>query len=249
MVVGLLLSMLAAVGGGVGGAAARGATKPAAPPPRFLNIVHHRLKRGAPAPYSGVEASIVAAFERAKVPLYWMTFHSTRDPRDILYLNAFDAASDLARADDTYRALSPQHPELAKLSGRLSALIESQASLLTARRDEIAYTRRDVDFNTMRALLLVTFHVKAGHEGKFMEAARKAGSEPWIVYEATEEPTFVLLAPMRSRAEAKRHAPIPRPIRELPGIYRRTPTEVYALVPSMSRLPIVRPPAPAGRTR
>jgi hypothetical protein len=246
MGVGLLLSAVLLAGG----AAGRTATRPVSAPPRFLNIVHHRLKRGAPAAYAGVEASIVTAFDRAKVPLYWMTFQSRKDPRDVLYLNAFDAAADLNRAGDAYRAIAPQHPELAKLSARLSSMIENQTSVLTARRDEVAYARTDVDFTTQRALLLVTFHVKAGHEGKFMEAARKAGAggSPWILYEAADEPTFVLVSPMRSRAETRRPAPIPRPIRELRGIYHRATTEVYALAPAMSRLPVLRPAMQGSRT-
>ncbi len=235
----LLLSLLVITGVG------RTASKPPAAPPPFLNIVHHRLKRGAPASYPGVEASIVAAYDRAKLPLYWTTFQSTKDRRDILYLNAFESAGDLARATDAYRTVSPGHPELARLSARLATMIESEADLLTARRDEIAYSRRDVDFAALRGLQLVTFHVKAGHEGKFMDAVRKAGGSgvAWILYEATAEPTFVLVTPLRSRAEARRPAPIPRPIRELRGIYHRAVTETYLLVPVMSRIAVPRPPA------
>jgi len=242
--VGLVLSLLAVAAGGAG----RGAIKPAAPPPHVLNIVHHRLKRGTSATYAALEASIVTAFERAKMPLYWMTFQSTQDPRAILYLNLFDAPDGLSRASDAYRALSPAHPELSKLSARLSTLIEGEESVLTTRRDEVAYSRADVDFSTLRALMLVTFHVNAGHEGKFMDAVRKAGGSgaPWIVYEANAEPTFVLLAPLRSRAETRRPAPIPRPIRELRGVYRRAAVELYTLAPAMSRLAGSRPSPVAG---
>ena len=41
---------------------------------------------------------------------------------------------------------------------------------LTTRRDDIEFGRSDVDFATMRALLLTTFHVQAGHEGRFVDA-------------------------------------------------------------------------------
>jgi hypothetical protein len=219
--------------------AGRPAQKPAAPPPVTVNIVHHRLKRGTPPAYQALEASIVNAYDRAKIPLYWITFQSIKDPRDVLYLNVFDSAQGLSRAAETYKSIAPAHPELGRQSAKLAAMIESQTSVLTTRRTETAYTRADVDFQTMRALMLVTFHVKPGHEGKFMDAVRTAGASgaPWIVYEANDESTFVLLAPMRSRAEARRPAPIPRAVRELRGIYRRAATELYVLMPSMSRLP------------
>src|SRR5205807_5863247 len=98
------------------------------------------------------------------------------------------------------------HPELPRLQQRLAKLVESQSSTLTTRRDDIEYARSDVDLSTMRALLLTTFHVKAGHEGRFVEAVRRASSShaPWVLYEANDEPTFVLLEPLKSRAEARR---------------------------------------------
>ena len=48
--------------------------RPAAPPPTMppnvLNVVHHKLKRGTTAAYQTLEASIVAAYKRAKVPSF-----------------------------------------------------------------------------------------------------------------------------------------------------------------------------------
>jgi len=215
------------------------AVKAVAPPPATLNIVHHTLKRGTPPSYQTLEASIVAAYERAKLPLYWMTFQSTTDPRDVLYLNVFDAPADLARATDAYRSAAPAHPELAKLATRLSGMLEAQNSLLTTRRDEVSYSRSDVDFSTMRALMLATFRVRAGHEGQFIDAVRQAGGAgaPWILYESTTDSTFVMLWPLRSRAEG-RAATIPRPLRELRRAYKRTDVGLYAISASMSRMPV-----------
>lgn len=214
------------------------ALKAAILPPATLNIVHHKLKRDAPAQYQSLEASIVAAYDRAKVPLYWLTFQSMKDPRDILYLNLFDTPADMDRAADAYRTLAPAHPELARMSTRLSSMLDAQSSLLTTRRDDVSFTRTDVDFSTMHALMLATFRVKAGHEGQFIDAVRKAGGAgaPWIVYESTAEPTFVLVWPLKTKSEA-RGASIPRPLRELRRTYTRTETGVYALAPAMTRTP------------
>lgn len=222
---GLALLVTAAAGGGT--------------PPPVLNIVHHRLKRGTPAAYQAVEASIVHGYDRAKVPMFWITFQSITDARDILYLNVADTVEQFNRYADIYQASVPPHPEIVKRQKRLATFIEAQTSTLTTRRDEVAYTRADVGFSTMRALRLATFRVKRGHEGQFMDGVRKAagGGAPWIVYEAIDESTFVLLSPLRSRAESGRPPPIPRPLRELRGVYRRADIALYALRPSMSRLP------------
>ncbi len=235
-----LLAAVVAALCAAGPAAARPASlKSPLTPPATLNIVHHRLKRHAPGAYQTLEASIVGAYERAKIPLYWLTFQSTADPRDVLYLNLFDTPDDMGRASGTYQSLAPAHPELARLSTRLSSMLESQSSLLTTRRDEVAYTRTDVDFSTMRALILATFRVKAGHEGQFIDAVRKAGGSgaPWIVYESTADPSFVLLWPLRTRSEGRGIA-IPRPLRALRRAYKRTDVALYALSPSMTRTPV-----------
>jgi ribosomal protein L31E len=68
--------------------------------------------------------------------------------------------------------------------------------------------------------------------------AAAASGAPWIVYEANEESTFILVMPLRSRTEARRAATIPRAIRELRGtVYRRAETELFVFAPAMSRLP------------
>ncbi len=208
-------------------------------PPATLNIVHHRVKRQAVASYPTLEASVVTAYDRAKIPLYWLAFQSVKDARDVLYLNLFDSPADLKHATDAYQTLAPAHPEIARLSSRVDAMLDNTTSVLTTRRDEVSYTRSDVDFSTMRALMLATFSVRAGHEGQFMDAVRQAAGSgaPWVVYESTEGPTFVLVWPLRSRSDA-RGATIPRPLRELRRAYTRTAVGVYAFSASMSRAPL-----------
>jgi hypothetical protein len=240
-------------------AAAAGAAKPGAPP-LVLNVVHHKLKRGAAPNYQALEANIVSAYERAKVPrFYWLTLQSTKDPRDVLYLNLAASVEEFNGLTEAWPSISAAHPELPKMQQRLAKLIESQSNTLTMRRDDIEYARADVDFASMRALLLTTVHVQAGHEGRFVEAVRRASGShaPWVVYEAADESTFLLVAPLKSRADARRTAPVPRAVKALKGVYRDMDTRLYALVASMSRPPEAfrrasaspsptRPPSPAS---
>jgi hypothetical protein len=208
-------------------------------PPPTLNIVHQRVKREVVQSYQTLEASIVSAYDRAKMPLYWMTFQSATDARDILYFNVFNTPDDLRRATSTYKSLAPSHPELGRLATRLAAMLDSETSMLTTLRDEVAYTRTDVDFSTLRGVKIATFRVKAGHEGQFVDALRMAGGSgaPWIVYESTADPTFVLVWPLRSKSDAKAAA-IPRALRDLRRAYHRTETATYLLSASMSRMPV-----------
>ncbi len=86
-IAGLLLALTPIVAQG------RPAAPPPTMPPNVLNVVHHKLKRGTTAAYQTLEASIVAAYKRAKVPsFFWMTFQATKDSREILYLNIAETA-------------------------------------------------------------------------------------------------------------------------------------------------------------
>ncbi len=61
------------------------------PPPKILNVVRQKVKRTAVRSYEALEASIVKAYGRAQVGLYWTCLQSKSDATDILYLNAADS--------------------------------------------------------------------------------------------------------------------------------------------------------------
>ena len=109
-------------------------------------------------------------------------------------------------------------------------------STLTVRRDEFVYGGKDVDFATMGALRVTVFHVKAGHEGDFVDAAQTGRAVPWQMYEDTASPTFFLVAPLRSASE-RRDTRLPRALRRVKGIYTTDKPVVYVLRPAMSHAP------------
>lgn len=222
-------------------AAAATAPSPGAPP-NVLNVVRQTLKRGAAPAYEALEASIVRGYERAKIPLYWLCFQSPRNPLEILYVNLHDSRETAKRMADVYRDTVPRHPDLLKLQQKLSELgAAPPASTLTTRRDESVYGRADVDFATMGAVRLTVFHVNAGREGEFVDAATTGRPTPWLMYEATTESTFMIVAPLRSPSE--KTAALPRRLRRLKGVYTADNSQTYALRPAMSH------PPPAFRMR
>jgi len=151
-------------------------------PPKLLNVVRQTLKKGAASTYAAIEASIVRGYERAKIPLYWIGLQSSKAPAEILYLNLYDTPDGPDRAQTTYKEWVPKHPELVKLQDRLVTYGAAPAvSTLMTRRDEFVYGRRDVDFATMGALRVTVFHVKAGHEGDFVDAAQTGRVVPWQI--------------------------------------------------------------------
>ena len=206
------------------------------PPPKVLNIVRQTLKRGAAANYAAVEASIARGYRRARIPLYWICLQATSNPSAILYLNVYDVDRDAGRAEETYRNMVPRHRDLMRLHDRLKTYTAGPpVSMLTTRREEFAFRPRTVDFATMGALRVTVFHVKAGHEGDFLEAARTGRAVSWTIYEDSATSTFFLLTPLRTAAE--RDSGIPRALRGLRGVYTAERPVTYTARPAMSHAP------------
>ena len=170
-------------------AARRPAHVPAAPP-RILNIVHQKLKPGTSQSYEALEMAIVAAYEQAHVPLFWIMLQSRADATDIVYLNVAESLEEWNELPARYRKVVAAHPELEKMSARLATFIERTTSTLTTRRDEIPFSRSGIDLQTMRAMRLTVFQVSPGHEGRFVNAARGASDRaaPWLFVRSERSP-------------------------------------------------------------
>jgi len=220
-------------------ASAQTAAAPAAPgaPPRTLNIVHVRLKAGASAAYESLESSVVRAWQRARIRVYWIALQSRKDARDVLYLNLLQTPADVDRYAAAYADAIKQHPDLVKLQQRLTELTAGSTTTLTTHRDDVEHTPGG-DFATMRMLQLTTFQVTPGREGDFITAIRTADAKeaPWLVYEANEAPVFALVTLKRSASDRLDAPAIPRALRRSRGVYTKADTGVYAVRPSMSHV-------------
>jgi hypothetical protein len=206
--------------------------------PRILNVVRVRLKPKSSGAYATLESQIVKAYERAKVPLYWICFQSPKDSTDIVYLNLYDSSDGPTRAANTYREAVEQHPDLGPFQRRLSELTLSTTSTLTTRRDDIDRAVSGVDFAAVRALRLNTFEVQAGREGEFVKAIRTANPKDgaWLVYEANDSPTFMLMTLKASSINRRDGPAIPRTLRSFKGVDLKTDSRVYSVRPSMSHV-------------
>jgi len=219
-------------------AARRPAHVPAAPP-RILNIVHQKLKPGTSQSYEALEMAIVAAYEQAHVPLFWIMLQSRADATDIVYLNVAESLEDWNELPARYRKAVAAHPELEKMSARLATFIERTTSTLTTRRDEIPFSRTGIDLQTMRALRLTVFEISPGHEGRFVKAARGASDRaaPWLLYEANDAPTFILVTPLRTAKHTNKASALPHRLQALKEDGTPSVDGVYAVRLHMSRPP------------
>jgi len=209
-----------------------------AEPPKILNVVRHKLKPGTSHSYESLETAIVNAYEQAHVQVFWIMLQSRTDATDVVYLNVADSLEQWDEMGARDRQAAAAHPELEKLSARLATFIATSASTLTTRRDEIPFGRT-VDLQTMRAMRLTVFHVRDGHEGRFVRAARGVADRaaPWLLYEANDAPTFLLVAPLRAASQDNNTSPVPRRLQQLHDDMPAPEVGVYAVRPQMSHPP------------
>lgn len=207
-------------------------------PPHVLNVTRVRIKSKDPAAYTALESQIVRAFERARARVYWIGLQSPKDAHDILYLNLFSSTADLDRATESYRTAAAAHPDLTPLQQRLSDLTASTSSTVTTRRDDIDRALTDADFATMRTLRLTTFQVQPGREGEFIRAIRTATPKDgaWLVYEANDSSTFLLITLKKAAINRKDGPAIPRTLRHGKGLYLKSDSRIYAVKPGMSHV-------------
>jgi len=182
-------------------------------PPKFLNMIHQELKPGRVWEYDELETSIARIYAREGIPVYWVELESITGPSEVLVLNLFDSAEDLAKSEKASSAALAAHPELAQTQDRLlQENTSSGTAVLGVRRDDMGYRSNTIDFSKMRALRLSTVFAHPGYERAFMEtewslseASQKANARTaWAVYEVIAglpEPAFVIVSPMQSLNE------------------------------------------------
>src|SRR5438046_1865070 len=98
------------------------------PPPKIVNVVRQKVKRASVRSYETLEASIVKAYGRAQVRLFWTCLQSKTDATDVLYLNTADSLEQWNEAPSIYARASASHPELVKLTDRLRTFTSSPAA-------------------------------------------------------------------------------------------------------------------------
>jgi hypothetical protein len=231
-------------------------------PPRYINVVHERLKPGRDAAYDGMLANIRDDYERLNIPAYWIEMKSITGPDESFSLNFGDSFGDLEKMGAGVAAGVAAHPELAGLQDRLLAENTSNVSNFIAERVDPLGSRADsINFAKMRMLQVTVFHIRPGHEGEFAEAAKSiasayekvAGSPPWVIYavhSGVPVPCYLMLTALSSLKDeddaAARRAPameaagaaVEQRLQEIArSAYDSIETNIYVVNPLLSHMP------------
>jgi hypothetical protein len=179
-------------------------------PPRYINVVHERLKPGRDGAYDGMLSNIRDDYERFNIAAYWIEMKSITGPDESFSLNFGDSFGDLEKMGAGMAAGVAAHPELAGLQDRLLAENTSSVSNFIAERmDALGSRAATINFAKMRMLQVRVFHIHPGHEGEFAEAAKSiasayqkvAGGPAWVIYavhSGAPVPCYLMLTTLSS---------------------------------------------------
>src|ERR1700751_1907459 len=231
-------------------------------PPRYINVVHERLKPGRDAAYDGMLSNIRDDYERCNIPAYWSDMKSITGPDETFSLNFGDSFGDLEKMGAGMAAAVTAHPELAGLQDRqLAENTSSVTNLIAERVDPLSFHAGSINFAKMRMLQVTVFHIRPGHEGEFAEAAKSiasayekvAGSPPWVIYavhSGVPVPCYLMLTALSSLKDeddaAARRAPameaagaaVEQRLQEIArSAYDSVETNFYVVNPLLSHMP------------
>jgi hypothetical protein len=231
-------------------------------PPRYINVVHERLKPGRGAAYDGMLSSIRGGYERFNIQAYWIELRSFTGPDESFALNFFDSFGDAEKMAGSLAAAVAAHPELAGLQDRLlEENISSTTNIIAERVDAISSRAGTINFAKMRLLHLTVFKIRPGHEAEFAEAAKNIadayekveGSPAWVMYAVNAgaaTPCYLMLTALSSLkdedAAAARRAPameaagpaVQQRLQEIArAAYDSIETNIYIVNPYLSHMP------------
>ena len=231
-------------------------------PPRYINVVHERLKPGRDGVYDGMLSNIRDDYERFNIPAYWIELKSLTGPDEILAFNFAESFGEFEKMGAGMAAGIAAHPELAGLQDRqLAENTSSVTNFIAERVDALGSRAATINFAKMHMLQVTVFHIRPGHEGEFAEAAKGmasayekvTGSPAWVTYavhSGAPVPCYLMLTALSSLKDeddaAARRVPamdaagpaVQQRLQEIArSAYDSVETNIYAVNPHLSHMP------------
>lgn len=179
--------------------------------PKFVHIVHERVKVGRAADHAKFEAGWPAAYAKAKFPYHYLALVAVTGSPETWYVTPLDsqaAFGDLQKREDEDPVLGPE----------LERLARGDAEFLSDYRVTQAIARPDLshgdfpDLAKARFWEITRFQVRPGHEAAFAAVAkayagaagRASVKARWRVYEVmagAPSPTYLVFSSLESYGE------------------------------------------------
>jgi hypothetical protein len=136
-------------------------------PPQNLLIHRDVLKPGVEATYKTIEEDAARFCAELKCPNVHLALESLREPKEVLWLTAYESEADKQRIIDAYAANKPLTEALAGISTRRQGLLSSDVDHFTVHRADLS---RGDPWNPTGARFAVVTMTKRGMDGSVYEA-------------------------------------------------------------------------------
>ena len=241
--------------------------------PNTLLLYRADLYSGKETAYEQTEAAIARGYEKAKIPVYWITLQSVTDTPHVLYFDGFDTFDEIEQTGGTLAKGLEAHPDIAALQKKLQDSVSGTRTVMAFRRDDLGYRLNKIDLSKSHFVRVSIFQLRAGYEDDFADAVRNrarsfesgdvdAPSMVYQVHSGLPLPAFIEFQPMNSLSEiddaldrTKKNRRILSDTRQLPpGKWMKDAelqidTQIYSINSSMSHWPPVEASAVARQER
>jgi hypothetical protein len=214
---GLLAGMLCGTGVAAQTSSTTTTASPGAPP-KVVLLVHQQFQTGKVGEREQLEVETCKKFEEFGIPIPWIEMESVTGSPGALFFDPATSLEEMDRAGQLLSQMYSAHPELGQLQNEIEARIASSKILIARRRDDLGKSGDGIDLSKARYWRISVVNVHPGHESDFAEAdkLRASGSSQasWVVYEVdsgTTLPTFLVIEPLRSLADAEKKPETKRP--------------------------------------
>jgi len=207
---GLLAAIVCGTGAVAQTASSTNATSPGAPPKVAL-LVHQQFQTGKMGEREQLEVETCRKFEEFGIPIPWVEMESVTGSPGALFFDPANSLEEMDRAGQLLSQMYSMHPELGQLQNEIEARIASSKTIIARRRDDLGKWGDKINLSTAHYWRVTVVNVRPGHESDFAEAdklsANGSSQAGWVVYEVdsgTTLPTFLVIEPLRSLADAEK---------------------------------------------
>ena len=168
--------------------------------PRFFLFVRQQIKMGRTAERQKLEVAAAQGFSSVNAPIHWIEAESISGQPEALFMDPFESFEELESAFPTLGRLYGQHPELGRIQQQIEELLQSSASVIAARRDDLS--PGSADLSKARFVRLTVLHGTLSAEDRDAAVLQDCRCLVYEVNAGAQQPSWILLQTLRSLADA-----------------------------------------------
>jgi hypothetical protein len=162
-------------------------------PPAVIRILREDVKQGREMAHEKTESLFTQRLTKAKFPTQYLAADTITGPQQFWVIEAYASFADVAKTRKTIMQNSGLANDLEMLDAQDGELRADSRDMLAVLRPDLSYKTEGAakDLPKMRIFDVTILHVRPGHSGEFLQAAKmaiaaeekSAGERPVLTYQ------------------------------------------------------------------